>query len=115
MRACSVSEQDVHIPLDRRTFLQWLSRWWRGQHESGSPSFSISREEDPGGCCLGECLGPATLAGTEDPKGGPILESIANFHAVAVCQIFQAATRIVKWPGVKGNLRIALPLEQNAG
>src|SRR5262249_7923144 len=42
MRACSVSEQDSHIPLDRRTFLQWLSRWWRGQHESGSPSFSIS-------------------------------------------------------------------------
>jgi hypothetical protein len=29
MRACSVSEQ-------------WLSRWWRGQHESGSPSFSIT-------------------------------------------------------------------------
>src|ERR1700730_6003171 len=43
MRACSVSEQDSHIPLDRRTFLRWLSRWWRGQHESGSPSFSISR------------------------------------------------------------------------
>jgi hypothetical protein len=43
MRACSVSEQDFHIPLDRRTFLQWLSRWWRGQHESGSPSFSINR------------------------------------------------------------------------
>jgi hypothetical protein len=41
MRACSVSGQDSHIPLDRRTFLQWLSRWWRGQHESGSPSFSI--------------------------------------------------------------------------
>jgi hypothetical protein len=50
-------------------------------------------------------------AGTQDPEGGPILESIANFQAVAVCQIFQAATRIVKWPGVKGNLRIDLPLE----
>src|SRR5215831_12499603 len=33
MRACSVSEQNSHIPLDRRTFLQWLSQWWRGQHE----------------------------------------------------------------------------------
>ena len=22
-----------HIPLDRGTFLRWLSRWWRGQHE----------------------------------------------------------------------------------
>ena len=43
MRACSVSEQDSHIPLDRRMFLRWLSRWWRGQHESGSPSFSITR------------------------------------------------------------------------
>src|SRR6516162_2002347 len=41
MRACSMSEQDSHIPLDRRMFLRWLSRWWRGQHESGSPSFSI--------------------------------------------------------------------------
>src|SRR5262249_5867668 len=36
------SEQDTHIPLDRRTFLQWLSRWWRGQHESESQSYSIS-------------------------------------------------------------------------
>src|SRR5262249_15642090 len=42
MRARSVSGQDSHIPLDRRTFLQWLSRWWRGQHESGSTSFNIS-------------------------------------------------------------------------
>jgi len=42
MRACSVSEQDSHIPLDRRTFLRWLSRL-RGRHESGSPSFSIRR------------------------------------------------------------------------
>jgi hypothetical protein len=42
MRACSVSEQEFHSPLGRRTFLQWRSRWWRGQHESGSPSFSIS-------------------------------------------------------------------------
>ena len=33
MRACSVSGQDSHIPLDRRTFLQWLSRWWRGHDE----------------------------------------------------------------------------------
>ena len=41
MRAYSMSEQDSHIPLDRRTFLRWLSRWWRGQHETGSPSFSI--------------------------------------------------------------------------
>ena len=54
-------------------------------------------------------------AGTQDPEGGPILESIAHFHPVAVCQIFEAATRIVKWPGVIGNLRIDLPLEQNAG
>jgi len=30
-----------HIPLDGRTFLRWLSRWWRKQHESGFPSFSI--------------------------------------------------------------------------
>jgi len=43
MRACSVSEQASHIPLDGLTFLRWLSRWWRGQHESASPSFSISR------------------------------------------------------------------------
>src|SRR6516165_4768792 len=43
MRACSVSEQDSHIPLDRRTFLRWLFRWGRGRHESGSPSFSINR------------------------------------------------------------------------
>jgi hypothetical protein len=43
MRASSVSEQDSHIPLGRWTFLRWLSRWWRGQDESGSPSFSISR------------------------------------------------------------------------
>jgi hypothetical protein len=42
MRACSVSEQDSHIPLDRRTFLRGLSRSGRGRHESGSPSFSIS-------------------------------------------------------------------------
>jgi len=42
MRACSVSEQASHIPLDGLTFLRWLSRWWRGQHESASPSFSIS-------------------------------------------------------------------------
>jgi hypothetical protein len=48
MRACSVSGQDSHIPLDRRTFLQWLSRWWRGQHESGSPSFSIRYRSRPG-------------------------------------------------------------------
>jgi hypothetical protein len=41
MRACSVSEEDSHIPLDRRTFLRWLSQWWRGQHESGSPSFRV--------------------------------------------------------------------------
>src|SRR6516225_1690804 len=41
MRACSVSEQASHIPLDGLTFLRWLSRWWRGQHESASPSFSI--------------------------------------------------------------------------
>src|SRR5215831_10148391 len=38
-----LSTRGSHIPLDRRTFLQWLSRWWRGQHESGSPSFSIIR------------------------------------------------------------------------
>ena len=54
-------------------------------------------------------------ATTQDPEGGPILESIVHFHAVAVCQIFETATRIVKWPGVKGNLRIDLPLKQNAG
>jgi len=42
MRACSVSEQASHIPLDGLTFLRWLSRWSRGQHESASPSFSIS-------------------------------------------------------------------------
>jgi hypothetical protein len=39
------SEQDSHIPLYPRTFLQWLARWWRGQHESGPPSFSISALE----------------------------------------------------------------------
>src|ERR1700730_12272017 len=54
MRACSVSGQDSHIPLDRRTFLQWLSRWWRGQHESGSPSFSISKQK----CGAGETVTP---------------------------------------------------------
>ena|SRR5215813_10866605 len=48
MRACSVSGQDSHIPLDRRTFLQWLSRWWRGQHESGSSSLSIRRGDSSG-------------------------------------------------------------------
>src|SRR5262249_13577485 len=47
MRACSVSEQDSHIPLDRRTFLRWLSRWWRGQYESVSPSFSITPSRGP--------------------------------------------------------------------
>ena len=45
MRACSVSEQASHIPLDGLTFLRWLSRWWRGQHESGSPSFSITSRD----------------------------------------------------------------------
>jgi len=48
VRACSVSEQDFHIPLDRRMFLRWLSRWWRGQHESGSPSFSITAKNSIG-------------------------------------------------------------------
>src|SRR6516165_2227848 len=61
MRACSMSEQDSHIPLDRRTFLRWLSRWWRGQHESGSPSFSISppRAEAPFLLSFGVVLAPA--------------------------------------------------------
>jgi len=27
------------IPLDRRMFLRWLSRWWRGQHEFGVSEF----------------------------------------------------------------------------
>jgi putative ABC transport system substrate-binding protein len=36
----------LHANTEREiglTFLRWLSRWWRGQHESASPSFSISR------------------------------------------------------------------------
>ena len=40
----SALERCAHIPLDHRTFLRWLSPWWRGLHESGSPSFSIIRE-----------------------------------------------------------------------
>src|SRR5262245_55641663 len=35
MRACSVSEQDSHIPLDRRTFLRWLSRRGAGGMSQG--------------------------------------------------------------------------------
>ena len=35
MRACSVSEQDSYIPLNRRTFLRWLSRWGRGHMSQG--------------------------------------------------------------------------------
>jgi hypothetical protein len=55
------------------------------------------------------------LARKQDPEGGQTLEGIAHFHSVTVRQIFQAATRIVKWPSVKGNLRIELPLEHKAG
>src|SRR5215831_1159814 len=44
MRACSVSEQNSHIPLDRRTFLQWLSQWWRGQHEFRVSEFQYKTE-----------------------------------------------------------------------
>ena len=46
MRACSVSEQNSHIPLDRRTFLQWLSQWWRGQHEFRVSEFQYYSEKD---------------------------------------------------------------------
>ena|SRR5215831_5728360 len=56
MRAWSVSVQDFHIPLDRRTFLQWLSREWREQHEPGSPSFKSIADKighpPNGGCYL---------------------------------------------------------------
>jgi hypothetical protein len=38
------AEHCVYIPLDHRTFLQWMSRWGGAQHESGSASFGISYE-----------------------------------------------------------------------
>ena len=41
MRACSVSEQDSHIPLDRRMFLRGCLGGGAGSMSSGSPSFSM--------------------------------------------------------------------------
>jgi hypothetical protein len=41
--APSALEDGAYIPLDHRTFLQWMSQWPRTQHESGSASFGISR------------------------------------------------------------------------
>jgi hypothetical protein len=37
--APSALKHGAYIPLDHRTFLQWMSRWGRMQHESGSASF----------------------------------------------------------------------------
>jgi hypothetical protein len=42
--APSALEDGAYIPLDHRTFLQWMSQWPRTQHESGSASFGISAE-----------------------------------------------------------------------
>ena len=39
--APSALEDGAYIPLDHRTFLQWMSQWPRTQHESGSASFGI--------------------------------------------------------------------------
>jgi len=39
----------------------------------------------------------------ENSEGGTVLECVAHGHAIGVCQIVEAATRVVKWSLVKGN------------
>src|SRR5262249_19435576 len=59
-----------------------------------SPSFEHLPRQCPEGHQKG---GPKT------PKAGPVLECVAHGHAIAVCQIVEAATRVVTWSVVKGN------------
>ena len=40
----SSAAHGAYIPLDHRTFLQWMSQWPRTQHKSGSASFGISTQ-----------------------------------------------------------------------
>ena len=56
----------------------------------------------------------ASEARAENSEGGTVLESVAHGHAIAVCQIVEAATRVVKWSVVKGNPGVELPFEQDS-
>jgi thiol:disulfide interchange protein len=51
---------------------------------------------------------------TENSEGGTVLERVAHGHAIAVCQIVETATRVVKWSVVKRNPSVELPFEQNS-
>jgi hypothetical protein len=50
----------------------------------------------------------------ENSEGGTVLECVAHGHAIAVCQIVEAATRVVKWSVVKRNPSVELPVEQDS-
>ena len=51
---------------------------------------------------------------TENSKGGTVLECVALGYAIAVCQIVEAATRVVKWSVVKRNPSVKLPFKQDS-
>ena len=91
MRACSVSEQDSHIPLDRRTFLRWLSRCWRGQHESGSPSFSINPITRASRVRSSEFWG--SLA--EYPKTGTLWQPKTGLRRCYLCRATSTSTHVL--------------------
>jgi hypothetical protein len=50
----------------------------------------------------------------ENSEGGTVLECLAHGHAIAICQIVEAATRVVKWSVVKRNPSVELPFEQDS-
>jgi len=54
----------------------------------------------------------ASEARAENSEGGTVLECVAHGHAIAVCQIVEAATRVVKWS--EGNPGVELPFEQDS-
>jgi hypothetical protein len=48
-------------------------------------------------------------------EGGTVPERVWHGHAITVCQIVEAATRVVKWSVVKRNASVELPFEQERG
>jgi hypothetical protein len=66
--APSALEDGAYIPLDHRTFLQWMSQWPRTQHESGSASFGISRLLGSPGIAV-PTISPGTGSAQPRPDG----------------------------------------------
>src|SRR5262249_53992718 len=50
---------------------------------------------------------------TQNSEGGRSYGCVAHSHAIAVCQVVEAATRVVKWSDVKRKPSVYLSFEQD--